>query len=225
MKVLPYSYSSLTGFESCAFKHYKVKVSKEVKDKPYQAAVDGIDVHKQAEDYINGAVQTLEGPYAPKIIAVVDQHRKNTGTLHAEKQLAVTRTMEPCGWWDAECHARGVLDVYQVNGDTAISEDWKTGKVKNDIEQLKHSALMIFMHEPKVQKVNFAYHWLKAHVTTRGTVYRDFMKQDWDKWERRVIKLEQALVENKWPKTQNGLCKNYCPVTECEHNGQFGKTF
>lgn len=220
MRVLPYSYSSLTSFENCAFKHYKVKVSKEVKDREYAAATHGIDIHKGAEDYVNDS-KLFDHKYAKRVIARVNELRTNPGQMHAEKQLAVTRDMKPTGWWDKNCHARGVLDVYQVNGDTAEIVDWKTGKSDPFSLQLKHNALLVFIHEPQVKKVNYSYEWLKEGHATKGTVHRDFLQATWDNFERRVIKMETALVENQWPKKPSGLCKQYCPVTECEHNGNY----
>lgn len=222
MRVLPYSYSSLTSFETCAFKHYKVKVSKEVKDKQYQQATDGIDIHKQAEDYIKEHVP-FEGKYAPKIIATISGMLATGNPILSEHQLAVTRDMKPTGWWDKDCHARGVMDVYQVNGESAEIKDWKTGKAKPFTQQLKHNALLVFIHEPAVQVVNFEYLWLKDGFSTKGKVYRDFLQADWNAFEKRVILMEKALIENQWPKQKSGLCKNYCPVTECEHNGNYIK--
>lgn len=224
MRVLPYSYSSLTSFENCAFKHYKVKVSKEVKEQQYQAAADGIDIHKQAEDYIKSRVP-FEGKYAPKVISTVSAMLATGNPIHAEHQLAVTRDMKPTGWWDENCHSRGVLDVYQVNGTTAEIKDWKTGKSNAFTQQLKHNALLVFIHEPAVQTVNYEYVWLKEGFSTKGKVHRDFLQAHWDSFEKRVIIMEKALVENKWPKKPSGLCRQYCPVTECEHNGQYAKTF
>lgn len=200
-----------------------VKVAKKVQDPPGAAAQAGVELHKYAEDYINDGTP-FQHNYAPKIISIVDQLKANTGTLYAEKQLAVTRDMKPCGWWDADCHARGVLDVYQVNGDRAIIQDWKTGKSNAFTQQLKHNALLVFINEPEVRVVDYAYNWLKEGFSTRGQVHRDFLQQDWDRFEQRVIKLEKALAENEWPKSPSGLCKNYCPVVECEHNGKHTKT-
>lgn len=222
MKVLPYSYSSLTGYETCPWQYYRTRVSKEVKRAEYVQATQGIDIHKQAEDYVvEGKV--FEGKYAPRVIATVDALKKNGGIIHAEKQLAVTRDMKPTGWWDKDCHARGVLDVYQVNGDTANIVDWKTGKSDPFSLQLKHNALLVFIHEPKVQKVNYVYEWLKEGHATKGTVHRDFLASDWNRFEQRVIRLEKSLAENNWPKKPSGLCKKYCPDTECEHNGNYAK--
>lgn len=224
MKVLPYSYSSLTSFETCPWKHYRVKVSKEVKDKPYQAAVDGIDVHKQAEDYIVEQ-KPFEGKYAPKIISTVQDMTVRNKPIHAEKQLAVTRDMQPCGWWDEKAHARGVLDVYQIDGPTAYIKDWKTGKSNAFTQQLKHNSLLVFIHEPEVQTVEYEYVWLKEGHSTKGKVHREFLVDTWNRFEQRVIVMEEALAKNKWPKKPSGLCRQYCPDVECEHNGQFGKTF
>lgn len=221
-KVLPYSYSSLTSFENCAFKHFKVKVEKSVKAQEYKAALDGIDVHKQAEDYINDGT-LFEGPFAAKVIANVKELQANGTPIGSEVKLCVTRDQQPCDWRDPNAHARGVLDVLQIAGAEANLQDWKTGKPDPFSMQLRHNSMLIFMHNPEVQKVNYRYVWLKAGFDTKGVVHRDFMQDDWKKFERRVIMMEKAVTENKWPKNKSGLCKNYCPVSECEHNGFYNK--
>jgi hypothetical protein len=218
LRVLPYSYSSLTSFETCAYKHYMVKVAKLVPALPFKAAQDGTDVHKQAEDYINER-KPFDGTYAPKIISIIDEMRKNDAPIGSEVQLCVNRKLEPVDWKDPTGHARGILDVLQITGPEASIRDWKTGKPDPFSTQLKHNAILVFAHNPQVNVINTEYIWLKAGFSTKAKLHREFMKDDWDKFERRVFKLEQAVVENNWPKKKSGLCKQYCPVTECEHNG------
>lgn len=217
--ILPYSYSSLTSFENCPYQHYMVKIAKLVAPLPFKAAQDGIDVHKQAEDYIVKN-EDFENPYAPRIKAVVAELREHNAPILAEVQLCVTATQTPCAWRADDGYSRGIIDVMQIAGPVAYLRDWKTGKPNAFSQQLKLNSLHIMMHYPEVEKVEYAYEWLKFGYATKGTVHREFLQDEWDKFERRVIKMKQAVVEDKWPKNKTGLCKAYCPVLECEHNGQ-----
>jgi hypothetical protein len=221
-KVLPYSYSSLTSFETCAYKHYMVKIAKLVAPQEFKAATDGIDVHTQAENYINDGT-VFEGNYAPKVIQIVDAMKELEAPIGSEVKLCVTREQEPCDWRDPNAHARGVLDVLQIAGAEAYLKDWKTGRADPFSQQLRHNSMLIFMHNPEVQKVHTEYVWLKVGYSTKLTIHREFMHQDWERFEKRVIMMEKAVTDNKWPKNKSGLCKNYCPVTTCEHNGLFSK--
>lgn len=217
--ILPYSYSSLNSFETCPFKHYKVKITKEVAEPPFKAATDGIEAHKQAEDYINGLRDNINSPYAAPMLQTIENLRANNAPIRAEVQLCVTKDQKPCDWKAPDAYARGILDVLQVAGPVAYLADWKTGKPNAFTTQLKHNSLLIMMHYPEVEKVHYKYEWLKHGYATRGTVYRNFLQDEWDHFEHRVFKLKKAVEENNWPKKKSGLCKQYCPVLECEHNG------
>lgn len=219
MKVLPYSYSSLTSFEKCARKHFRIKVSKQVKDLEYKAAADGTDVHTQAENYINEST-LFEGKYAKKIMSIVDAMRNPDAPVQSEVKLAVTRDLKPCEFFAPDCHARGILDVFQIIGDTAYIKDWKTGRSDTFSLQLNHNSMLVFATYPEVRKVETEYVWLKEGFSTKRTHYRDFLDADWQKFEKRVIKLEKALETNNWPAQPGFLCKSYCADVECEHNGK-----
>lgn len=220
MKVLPYSYSSLTSFETCPFKHYKIKVSKEVQDKPYAQAEFGTAIHAKAEESVKTG-NPYEGDFAQRINdAIMEQRAKPDAVLYAEKQLCVNRQQQPVEWFAEDGHARGILDLLVVGNTWAHISDWKTGKVNQYTTQLKHNAMIVMMHYPEVEKVTWNYEWLKFKTQTFGTLHREFLQAEWLKFEQRVIKLELALQTGVWPKKPSGLCKAYCAVTECEYNGQ-----
>lgn len=222
MKVLPYSYSSLTSFETCPYKHYMIKVSKQVQDLPYAQAEFGIKVHTGAELYIKDNTP-YDGPFAQRIVEVVDHYRaKPESTLLAEHKLTVTRKKKPTEWFADDAHARGIVDLLVRGPDWTHIADWKTGKPNQFTTQLKHNAMLEMIHRPEVKKVTWNYEWLKHGTKTPGTLHREFLNEEWDKFELRVIRLEQALKDNDWPKKPSGLCKAYCAVTECKHNGNHG---
>lgn len=222
MKVLPYSYSSLTSFETCPRKHYMTKVAKLVQLPPFKAAQDGIEAHKDAEDFVNHGTP-MKGVYAPKIMETLEPLTVRGVKIYTELELAVTRDQKPCTWKAEDAHARAILDILQVDGKEAWSIDWKTGKPDPYSTQLKHSALLVFMHHPQVEVVHTEYKWLKAGYSTKAKIHREFLQENWNNFERRVIKLEKALETNNWPAKPSGLCKQYCPDTTCEHNGLYAK--
>ena len=41
----------------------------------------------------------------------------------------------------------------------------------------------------------------------------------WQDYRERTALMEQAQATGVWNAKQNGLCKNYCPVTDCPFNG------
>lgn len=52
MSKFTWSYSSLSLFQQCPRKYYRLKVVKDVKDKETEALLYGKEVHKAAEEYV-----------------------------------------------------------------------------------------------------------------------------------------------------------------------------
>lgn len=226
IKIHPYSYSSLTSFETCARKHYGERLSKEFARPFNKAANDGDIWHKQAEQYaLDGTPIPDSNPHRAKMMEVIDELNANntdgTGQFHAELELCVDREKNPVSWWDSTGYTRAKLDIAYIEPTEAWSIDWKTGKADVFSTQLKHSALLLFLHYPNLQKVHTRYEWLKEKFATKATVHREFFDAEWAKFENRMSKYEAAFNKNQWPEKKSGLCKNYCGVTTCVHNGNF----
>lgn len=220
-KVLPWSYSSLTGYENCPHQFYEVRIAGTTPRKDTKEASSGVDIHKQIEDYCNG-VASLEDKKLKKIVdkTLADLDK---AFLKFEHKLAITQKREPTEWEAEDCHHRGIMDVSYINPDDPVAKvfDWKSGKVNAYSQQLKANALTIFAHYPHVQEVRTQYVWLKFDSVTPGRVFREFSDKIWDAFEKRVTVMVAAEQQNIWPKRPSGLCKRYCPVVTCEHNGEF----
>ncbi len=220
IKIYPYSYSSLTSFETCPRKHYGERLSKEFARPFSKAADDGTSIHKQAEDYaIEGT--TFDNPYRKQITLVVDALKDTEGQFFAEAELAVDKDLKPVGWWDPIAYSRAKIDLLHVTESEATIVDWKTGKPDPYSTQLKHNALLVMMHYPGVEVVRTRYEWLKSNYATTSVIHREFLEADWAKFESRVARYDKAFKADTWPAKQSGLCKNYCGVTTCEFNGKF----
>lgn len=221
VRILPYSYSSLTGFEMCPRKHFGERISKEFA-RPYNKAADtGDTIHKQAELYaLHGT--DFENPYKKQIIAIVQELRDAGGTFYAEKELCVDVNRMPVGWWAENGHARCKIDLLHLDagGKVATVIDWKTGKPDPFSTQLKHNALLIFAHYPEVEVVHTRYEWLAKGYATKSKVFREFYDADWEKFEARLSNMQKAKDKNIWPAKPNFLCGKYCGVTTCENYGK-----
>jgi hypothetical protein len=223
IKIFPYSYSSLTSFETCPRKHYGERLSKEFA-RPYNKAADQGDIwHKEAEAFAKEGTPIPDtNPYREHMMAVIEELR-GKGDFFAELELAVRGDLSPCGWWDKDCYTRDKLDLACIGEDEAYIIDWKTGRRDPFSTQLKKNALMLFLHYPDIQKVHYRYEWLKEPPPTKGTVHREFFDVDWAKFEKRVVPYRKAFDTNNWPAKKSGLCKNYCGVTTCENYGKAGR--
>ena len=214
----PWSYSSLTAFETCPRRYDLVRNQKAIVEPPTDATEWGVWVHKQFED------AARDGTPLPDKISkwqgVVDKLVAKPGEKLIEQQLAVSASFEPAEWWTS--WARGVIDFGVVNGDKAGVFDYKTGKRKPDSDQLKLFAGFTFTNYPQVNTVVTGFLWLQDNKLDKEVFTRDQLGVIWQSFLPRVARLEAAFEKGKWPAKPSGLCRNWCPVPRsmCEFSGR-----
>jgi hypothetical protein len=221
VNVLPTSFSALSSFETCPRKHYYLRITKEVADPPGEAAMWGDRVHKALEAYLRNGTPLPTTIKAYQALADKLANKFSDATLLVEQQLSVNKDLEPVGWWDKSGWFRGIIDVALVRGDTAYVFDWKTGKQKDDFAQLKMFAALMSVHYPQLKTIHSAFVWLQPKTITSETYDVLEARTFWENVNQRIIRLENALEDDKWPAKPSGLCQRYCPVgrARCEHCG------
>ena len=214
-KMTAWSYSSIKTFEQCPKKYYHLKVAKDVKDDPGEAAIYGTDVHKAAEDYIR-----LGTPIPDKyaiIRPVVERLAKLPGEKHAEIKLGIKQDFSPCGFFDKDVWWRGIADLLVIDGERAWCVDYKTGKNARyaDTKQLDLLAGAIFAHYPVVTIKSALIYVVsgdlvqKKHIITERSQYLSV-------FDNQLGELEAAMDNGIWNAKTSPLC-GWCPVTSCEH--------
>jgi hypothetical protein len=108
----------------------------------------------------------------------------------------------------------GVLDW---DKEVALNYDWKTGKVKNDTQQLQLSSAILMHTHDDIQKVTSGYIWLAANKITDEKFKRDDLPAIWQEFLPRVARMERAFEQDEWKKHPSGLCRGWCPVKSCAH--------
>jgi len=221
MKVLPTSFSALDSFETCPLKHYLTRITKQVADPPGEAIMWGNTVHKALERYLRDdiplpkRVEQYE-PYAKKL-----KTKYRDADLLVENQLSVRDDFQPTGWWDNDGWFRGVIDVAIIKGDTAYVFDWKTGKQKDNFDQLHMFAALITSHFPEVEHIHSSFIWLQPRTMTHESYDQAEARKFWAMVSPRIERLQEAVLHDKWPARPSGLCRRYCPVGKklCAHCG------
>lgn len=217
-KKFAWSYTALTGFETCPFRHYKTKVSKEVSDPPGEDAMWGQRVHKALEERLRDGK-----PLPPSLInfePYAVKFESAPGTLLVEQQIALNDQFQPTEWFAKDAWCRAVLDVGVLTGKRGIIADWKTGKRKPENEQLELFAGVGFIAYPQVELLSTGFVWLKEKRMDREQFTRDDSPRIWQNFLPRVERMERAYKADTWDKKPSGLCRKWCPVKSCEHNGQ-----
>ena len=215
---MAWSYTSLTGFETCPRRYYHTRVAKDIVEPASEAMTWGNTVHKALEERVRDgkplpdALRHYE-KYATKILAL-------PGEIHCEQQVALTRELQPCDWFAPDVWVRGVFDVVVVQDRQVLICDYKTGRRKPDSDQLELFAALASSVYPDTQTFRTLFIWLKEKKVDGGNYRLDNILSIWEGYNRRVQRLEQALTTGEFYPKPGGLCRNWCPIKSCEFCGR-----
>jgi hypothetical protein len=220
MPKFTWSYSSLSLFQQCPRKYYRLRVAKDIKEGETEALIYGKEVHKAAEDYVKDGTPIPEKfkfikPY-------VDPLKELPGEKLCEHQMGLTEKLEPCGFFDKEVWWRGVADLLVINGDKAHLIDYKTGKSSQyaDVKQLELLAMATFKHFPEIQKIKAGLIFFVAQDLVKTDFVIDQQETLWSKWLPELSRLDKSYDVDVWNPKPNFTCRKFCPVKDCEHNGK-----
>jgi hypothetical protein len=227
IKPFSWSYSRLKNYESCPKKHYHLDVLKDVREEESEQLMFGNVLHKALADFIAKKV-ALPKPFAAyekDVDAVFTFKGKDVRVIAdinilVEQKLAISADFGPVDWFAKDAWFRGIGDVIWIVGPIAFIADWKTGKVLEDSQQLALMAACVFAHHPEVQVVRSEFVWLREDATTTQDFKREDMPNMWSNLWTRIKNLEHAYLTTTYPAKPGGLCKRWCPVSSCPHNGQ-----
>lgn len=212
--MIAHSYSSLTKFETCPYQYFRVRVAKDVVEPPNEAAEWGTRVHLALEERVRDKkpLPSFAAEWEP-LAAKFDPYGDR---VFCEAKFGLTRTLEACDFFASDCWYRGVVDV-GVHGTRALLGDYKTGKIKENHDQLKLFAAAHMATYPTVESCLTKYYWLKFKMSSKLEVHRDDLPAIWSEFLPRFSRLEAAYEKEKWPCKPSGLCRGWCPVRDCEH--------
>jgi ATP-dependent exoDNAse (exonuclease V) beta subunit len=215
-----WSFSSIKLFEQCPKKYYHLKIKKDFKDEQHAAATYGEEFHEAAEHYVAGTAE-LPGhfEFARKAL---DKLKGMPGQKLCEYEMGLTQNLEPCAMSSPDVWWRGIADLIILNGDKAKVLDYKAGKTAKyaDKDQLELMALAVFQHFPDVKEVDAALFFVVAKAFIRGKYSRKDRKALWSNWLGRYNRILIAKDKDVWNAKTSGLCKAYCVVLSCPHNGR-----
>lgn len=228
MKPLPWSFSALTHFTTCPFQFAEVRVYKRIQDQPGDMAIWGNWAHQQIEEHYKTLAPWHENmlPYVPHIERALEWagghgfHHPKEGQefgkmSFSEYQMSLNSKLQPCTWTAEQVWLRGIADVLIVEDHEAWVIDWKFGKVKPTMRQLKLFALLVFYHFPRVTRVNTSFEWLQYGTETRDTFDLVDAPLLWQEFLPDLKQYKEAFATETWQKRQSGLCGGWCSVEHC----------
>lgn len=214
-----WSYSSIKTFEQCPKKYYHLKVAKDVKDEPGEAADYGTAVHLAAEEFVR------DGKPIPEKFAfmrpIVEPLAAKQGDKYCEMRLGLRKLddgFEPCDFFAKGIWYRGIVDLLIVDGDRAWMIDYKTGKNAKyaDMKQLDLMAGALFVKFPDLQVIKSGLAYVVSQEFPKKTHTRDNLNKYLSVFDDKLEELEAAMENGVFNAKTSPLC-GWCPVVECEH--------
>lgn len=224
MNVPTLSYSALKDYKTCPQKFYRTRITKEFASPPTDATRYGERLHKAAEDWVRHN-KPLEPEFRFLKSTLAALCRK-PGDKYPELKMAVTVERRPCAFDDPDAWLRGIADLVIVNEPAKLAHvvDYKTGNDKYyDMDQLRLMALFIFAKFPEVDTINGALLFVVKNRMYKMQMHRRecLNENGWMRFAGDVARIHQSFSSASWTATPSGLCRNYCPVRSCPHNGGY----
>ncbi len=225
--ILPWTWSDYEAYHTCPKQFYELSFRREYKQIEHESSIWGGEVHDALEGYVLGT------PLAPRMAQfqpLMTKVMAAPGDKYPERRLAVDSNLQACDYKDPAAWNRGKEDLLIVNGDKALSIDWKTGKKKPHSRQLELSACRVMAAEPEVQVVTTAFAWVATQEWTRAIYHRKDLPYLWEGFFEGVAQMLWSHENNTWPAKPSGLCKKSkrpgstyagCPVANCPHSEFF----
>lgn len=215
-----WSYSSISLFQQCPRKYYRLRIVKDIVEPPQQHLIYGTEVHQAAEDYVCND-KSLDPRYG-FLRPTLDALKALPGMKLCEYEMGLTKEFEPCGFRDENVWFRGIADLLIIDGEQAHLVDYKTSKSSQyaDRKQLELLALLVFKHFPYIKSIKAGLVFVVAEDLVKAAYDTDIQEKAWSKWLPEIQRLEKAMETDVWNAVPNFTCRKFCPVLDCEHNGK-----
>lgn len=221
MKMPAWSWSSLNNYLTCPNQYHALRVEKRFKQEETEHTRWGNEVHKALEERVK------DGKPLPERMQMFSEYADSlcagSGDTYVELKLAINYNLEPVDFFSSDAWSRCVVDFLRINRNKGLGLDHKSGKRREGSRQLKQNAGIIFANFPDLEELTTGYAWLQEQCKIGGleSYTRKDIPSIWKSFREDLEKLEWSYINNAWPKQTSGLCKRWCPVTDCAHNGNY----
>lgn len=202
-------------FFTCPYQYYAKYITKEVKFEQNAHAKFGSAVHENIELYLLDKEKL--SPRLEPLRSILDKMKDFL--VGAETKLACTRWNTPCDFFSKDAYLKCIVDAIIASPDNKVivAFDWKTGKKRD--AQVQHDVIKrcIKAKYPYAQKIYtvFAYFFVGENDIQEFTPNKQLHDLD-----TKVEKVISAYKSGNFPYNPNGLCKKWCDVLSCPHNGR-----
>lgn len=220
-KPFTWSYTALTAFENCPAAYAAERFFCTSTFVETEAIKWGNRVHKVAEDILNGKTVKETADVINLLLpftATMLKAQQAGAELLVEQEIALNENMQPVAWFAKDAWFRGKLDATIVKDGKASIFDWKTGKVKDDPDQLRIFAAALSILRPEIETFAPKFIFLKdKKVLGCAEITKSEIPGIWEGVLGRVERMKQAWVSSNFPARASGLCP-WCSIyNECKY--------
>jgi hypothetical protein len=216
-----WSHSALSEYETCPHRFYRKRVAKDVVEPVGEHARVGLEVHSALEKAIKGEEPFPEdrlptyAPYLKQVMAL-------DGEKHAELKLGITSRLTGTAFDAPDVWGRAIVDVLVLirNQPLAAVIDWKTGKPRGDTGQAARNAAAVFCNFPNIKAVVTSFVYAQHGTKVVKQFRREELPAMLAPTYRVLSEVRWSFEHEAWPRRPSGLCRAYCPVLDCPHNGK-----
>lgn len=160
---MAHSYSGLKQFETCAAQ-YKFSRIDRLPQPTGPAAERGKMLHAELESILNGDLGLLSDEIS-YLEDYLTQLRENGAT--PEVPFAINRDWQEVDFGDTNAWLRGIIDVYASNGPKATILDWKSGKKRDYLDQVRVYATAVMSIHKSIHEITPTIYFidLKKEIT------------------------------------------------------------
>lgn len=214
--ITSHSYSSINTFDTCPRQYEAKFITKTLKFVKNVASEFGDRVHKSIESRLISKTPLSEE--AKALEPMVQAVSQLDGTHYTERGLAITKDLVAAEMYSPVTWLNGKADFMTYNESTGYLRvmDWKTGKPKTDMLQLRIMALLAVCQFPNVQKIKAAFVYTKTGDIDKAAIAVQEVPEIVAEVRHKISRIEHAQATGNFPPQPSGLCRNYCGVTTCQ---------
>lgn len=222
MKLPAWSYSSLKLFDTCPRKYEAERITKEVPFTDSAATIYGKEFHTACEEFIRDG--TPLDPRFEWMRGKLETLKRLPGEKHCELKLGIKKEdgrLVACDFFDKDVWFRGVADLAIINGSKGFVLDYKTSKSSKyaDLKQIALMSAALFLKFPELEKVKGALLFAIAEDLVRAEYTRENALNIFSEVHETLALREVSYYTNVFNEKPNGLCRKWCGVLSCPHNG------
>lgn len=205
--------TSISTFVTCPRQYEAKYVTKEVVFSESDNTRFGTAVHAAIEKALKGEA------HLPAMLEAMSPLLEGMRALNASAETKLARDVDgnPCSFFDKNVYLRCVADSVIDAGELVVLVDWKTGKKRD--HQIQHDVLRecAKANYPNARRIKTVFVYLFSGECDVQEHEYNLMPTE---LYIQLVHIHNAHKRNEFPPKPSGLCKQWCDVLSCPHNGR-----